>query len=212
MSVQMRRRLLLFGSGMAFCISGLGLAWWKREGIERRLVTPALDNWLGPHLSRRNAPLSGTELQTVLALADCVYPCRSDAQLRELRSVVTRWSQERTMDDELHPLYAAAARALNDLAIAGDVSADFAALPLRDRLLLLIGLDRESGSGGLLAAPARAFRRLQRRETRVLTSMLRRDLIKGIYSSHLGWQLTGNRHTWPGVPGDPAMAARPPSV
>lgn len=196
-SLSRRKFMVLMGLAGLGIASGPIVLWPKRRAIYNRLFRPEYEI--------TNAALPEDSLNEIQALGDLIYAPSNDEQAGQLHEIVSRWVRERTEIDGLHDLYQAGLEQLRETVSSEGYQQPFHLLSAAEQMDIMrsLGLapeDTNSVKGPLIRWLGH-IDRFRQREARYFIQHMKNDLVRGIFSSQLGWQRIGYT-TWPGIPGE----------
>lgn len=205
MSTSRRAFLMLTGLAGVGAVAGYLFVWPRRAGIYRRLFQPTI--------TLVNGTLGNHETPYLHALVESLYPPRDPATRAELHRTVAHWVRVRTEEDGLLRLYQSALDAVRAATEEAGYQQPFHALPPEHRVAvlrsILPGPEEHLADRHFLHRLRSQLDAFRDRERRFVVEQIRNDLIKGIFSSPLGWSLVGYNN-WPGIAGEPTAYSRPP--
>ncbi|NIR50057.1 hypothetical protein GWO43_16255, partial [candidate division KSB1 bacterium] len=132
----------------------------------------------------------------------------------QLKREVGYWVSARAREDGYLAVYREGVQLLKRATAASGAAATFPQLSLPDRdkiLRSLVPFGTSSAEWGQIQHPLDLARSFFQRDRLRFRKFVVEDLLKGIYSSAVGWRLV-KYDTWPGVPATDYDYTRPPAA
>jgi len=182
--------------------------WPKRKEIYEEYVSVNTQEKFGS--------LSDYELEYLYAFSELLFPPSGEKQKNVLYGVVRRWVNDRTKLDGYLTHYKNGVTAINIISKSKGYGTPFSEMKFTDRFEIMnsISAKRPTSNDHPVEVVRYMLNSIFNRNIYrniYYLNFLRKDLIKGIYSSQLGWQLVGY-DTWPGIAGDPLEYTTAPPV
>jgi hypothetical protein len=172
-----------------------------------------------PQIGNHFGSLSKSEMHYVTAIAEVFYPASTDLEKKELYKTVREWTANRTEKDGYFEVYREGIATIRMITKSHGHNTVFFDLPIKKREQIID--DEDYLCPNIYDKPSvkKPFEVLRFVINGVINqsinrqsfffSKMRHDLIRGIFSSPLGWEIVGV-HPPPGTARDPLAYTKPP--
>lgn len=155
----------------------------------------------------------------ITAIAEVFYPVTTDHEKKELHETIYKWAEDRTQKDGYFEVYREGIATIEVISRHKGHEKSFYELPLKKRQQIIDDKDYLHPTIYDKPSVKRPFKVAQFMLNSVMNEKsnrqvfflgkMRADIIKGIFSSPLGWNIVGV-HPPPGAARDPLAYTRPP--
>jgi hypothetical protein len=172
-----------------------------------------------PLIGNHYGSLSRSEIHYVTAIAEVFYPVSTDLEKKQLHETMYKWAEDRTEKDGYFKVYREGIATVEMITREKGYKKAFYELPLKEREQIID--DKRYLHPNIYDKPG--IREPFKIANFMLNSIMnqkdnhrvfffgkmRADIIKGVFSSSLGWEVVGV-HPPPGAARDPLAYTRPP--
>lgn len=174
-----------------------------------------------PEIGDSFGELSKNEMKYIYAFTETIYGTSNQNEIQELHGIIGEWADRKTITDGYYKAYRKGINYIKILTQKKWRNIPFYKLSIEKRVQVFEGriyLLSEMYKYPTLRNPIKLFLFFfnciiyqKRNNNSFYLEIVRRDLIKGIFNSKLGWQLVGYT-SMPGVKGDSLEYTRPPKI